>query len=64
MNKNILRIIVFLIAVILIVKLVPPVNDVAREYLPAPVLKLIGEQPKGIFEKGADSVKDLISKIK
>jgi len=55
-----MRIIILLIAIILIIKLVPPVNDAAREYLPSPVLKLIGEQPKGILEKGMDSVKDLI----
>ncbi len=59
-NKNIMRIIILLIAIILMIKLVPPVNDAAREYLPTPVLKLIGEQPKGILEKGMDSVKDLI----
>ena len=64
MNKNILRVIIVLIVVVLIIKLVPPVNDVAREYLPEPVLKLMGEEPKGIFEKGADGVKDLIGKIK
>lgn len=64
MNKNILRVIIALVVIILLIKLVPPVNDVAREYLPTPVLKLIGEQPKGILEKGADSVKDFIGKIK
>ena len=64
MNKNILRVIIGLIAIILIIKLVPPVNEAAREHLPTPVLKLIGEQPKGIFEKGADKVKDIIGKIK
>lgn len=63
-NKNILRIIILLIAIILLVKLVPPVNDVARAHLPAPVLKLIGEQPKGVLEIGADKVKDFIGKIK
>jgi hypothetical protein len=51
MNNNILRVIIALIAIILIIKLVPPVNEAAREYLPTSILKLIGEQPKGIFEK-------------
>ncbi len=60
MTKNILRVTILLIAIILVIKLVPPLNDAAREYLPEPVLKLIGEEPKGIFEKGADKVKDLI----
>jgi len=63
-NKNILRVLILLVVIVLLVKLVPPVNDVARTYLPAPVLKLIGEQPKGVLEKGSDKVKDFIGKIK
>jgi hypothetical protein len=51
MNKNILRVIIALIAIILIIKLVPPVNEAAREYLPTPVLKLIGEQSKDVIGK-------------
>jgi len=62
MNTNILRVIILLIAIILVIKLVPPVNDVAREYFPEAVLKLIGEEPQGIFEKGADRVKEIIEK--
>jgi hypothetical protein len=63
MNTNILRVIILLIAIILVIKLVPPLNDAAREYFPEPVLKLIGEEPQGILEQGADRVKELIEEI-
>ena len=63
MTNNILRVIILLIMIILVIKLVPPVNEAVREYLPEPVLKLIGEEPKGIFEKGADTVKEIIRKV-
>jgi len=43
MNKMILRVVIILIVLLLLIKLVPQVNSVAREYLPASVLNLIGE---------------------
>lgn len=61
--KSILRVMMVLIVLVLVVKLVAPVNDVAREYLPEPLLRLIGEEPKGLLEKGTDGVKGLIDKI-
>jgi len=63
MNKMILRLIILAIAILLVIKWVPVVNDAAREYLPPPVLKLIGEQPKGIFGEGVDGAKVIIAKI-
>ncbi|PCI29902.1 MAG: hypothetical protein COB67_03045 [SAR324 cluster bacterium] len=40
------------------IKYVEPVKDMARNYLPAQVLELIGETPKGILERGMDQIKD------
>ncbi len=64
MNNIILRVIILLIVILLMVKLVPPLNDAAREYLPTSVLELIGEQPQTVFEKSADTVKEIIEKVK
>ncbi|MCP4755870.1 MAG: hypothetical protein GY866_33835 [Proteobacteria bacterium] len=60
MIKSLLKLIVLLIAFVVLVKFVPPVQDLAREYLPGQVLDLIGESPKGIMEKGLDRVVDKI----
>ncbi len=62
--KNLLRIILVLIVIVLAIKYVPPVNDIARSNLPGPVLELMGEKPKNVFEKGLDQIDSVIDKIK
>ncbi len=48
------------ILLVLFIKLVPPVKSLAREVVPVPLLHLIGEEPKGLLEKGLDDLKSLI----
>ena len=75
MKSKLIKLIILLVAIIAAIKLVPFVNDVAREYLPEEVLALIGEKPKGFFEKstdvlqeglnkGADVIEDIADKIR
>ena len=63
MKKFIAFILISIILFVLAVKLVEPVNDFARENLPDEILRIIGEKPKNVFEKGLDSVKDAINSI-
>ena len=60
-KKSILPPIIALILVIAAIKWVPPVNSIAREYIPGVLLNLIGEEPKGVFEKGLDDLKSLVN---
>ena len=55
--KNV--IIVFLISLIVVgsIKFVEPVNNWARGNLPEELLNLLGEKPKGLFEKVGDLIK-------
>jgi hypothetical protein len=45
MTKNILRVLILLVLLQVVVKFVSPVNDLARTYLPPPLLTLMGETP-------------------
>ncbi|MCG8337470.1 MAG: hypothetical protein MJE63_23455 [Proteobacteria bacterium] len=63
-KKGIFRLIIVLAIVILAIKFVPPVNNWARGNLPEPVLALIGEKPKNIFERGSDAIGNTIQKGK
>ncbi len=55
MKRNgLVQLVLVLIILVIIIKFVPPVNDWARGNLPEPVLTIIGEKPKSIFEKGGD----------
>lgn len=73
--KKLITLIILLAAGVAAIKYVEPVKDWARETLPEDVLTLIGEEPKGLFEKGADAiseglekgseiVEDLVDKVK
>jgi len=76
MKKNgLVQILLVLILMVIIIKFVPPVNDWARDNLPEPVLTIIGEEPRSVFERGSDilgkglkkgseAVDDLVDKIK
>ncbi len=62
MKKGLVKLIILLVVVISAIKFVPFINSWAREVLPEQVLALIGEKPKGIFERGSDLVGDSIEK--
>ncbi len=64
MKLFILKLIVLLIALIAIIKYIPPANDLAREHLPEQVLDLIGEDPKGVFEGGVDGFDGFVDNLK
>lgn len=64
MVKSLLRLILLLIVLVLVLKYIPPINDIARSNLPEPVLDLLGEHPKGLLEKGLDQIDSVIDKIK
>lgn len=61
MNKLVFLILVVLIACIAAIKLIPEVNDMAKENLPNEILTIIGEEPMNIFEKGIDKAKDVMN---
>ncbi len=61
--KKIVGVIVVIIIVVSMIKFVPPINDIARENLPASILNLIGEKPKGLFEKGLDRVNGVLESL-
>lgn len=63
-QKAWIRIIIVIAIIVVAIKLVPPVNDWARGNLPEPVLRLLGEEPKNIFERGADKLGDSLQKGK
>ncbi|MBT4285700.1 MAG: hypothetical protein HOD92_00030 [Deltaproteobacteria bacterium] len=61
MKKLIFLMVIVLIACIAAIKLVPEVNDMAKENLPSEILTIIGEEPMNIFEKGLDKAKDVMN---
>lgn len=58
--KNYIILALFLVVLVLCIKFVPPVRDLAREHLPAPVLNIIGEKPYNALEKGIKTGIDAI----
>ena len=56
--KSIAKLIIVLALVVVAIKLIEPVNDWARGNLPEEILTLIGEKPKGIFERSSDFIGD------
>jgi len=64
MIKSLLRIILLLIVVVLLIKYIPPINDLAKSNLPEWILDLLGEDPLNLLEKGLDQVESVIDKIK
>ena len=60
MKQLLLATLAVLILLILLIKLVRPVNSIARGALPAALLHLIGEEPKGLLEKGLDDLRSLV----
>ena len=61
LKAKILKLLAALILLVVVIKFVPPINNIARENLPAPVLKLIGEKPMGVLEKGMNRLNDLVN---
>jgi len=61
MKKLIFLVLVVLIVCIAAIKLIPEVNEIARENLPGEILTIIGEEPMNIFEKGVGKAKDIMN---
>ena len=61
--KTFFGLIIFLTALVLAIKFVEPVNDLARTHLPEPVLEIIGEKPKNLLEKGIDKAEQGLKDI-
>ncbi len=61
--KKIFWFLVIVVITVALIKFVPQVNSFARDYLPEGLLELIGENPKGIFEKGLDKVGDVMESL-
>ncbi len=64
MKKGLIQIIFVIAVLVVAIKFVPQVNDWARGNLPESVLTLIGEKPKGIFERSSDVISDGLKKTK
>ncbi len=64
MKKGLIQIIIVIAILVVAIKFVPPINDWARGNLPEPVLTLIGEKPKNVFERGGDAISDGLNKTK
>lgn len=62
--KGIVQIAIVIAILVFAIKFVPPINDWARGNLPEPVLAIIGEKPKNIFERGADKLGNSLKKGK
>ena len=62
MTKGFTQILFVLIILVFAIKFVPPVKDWARGNLPESLLTMIGEEPKGLFELGSDSISDGLKK--
>lgn len=62
MRKSWIQMLIVIIIVVFAIKFVPPINDWARSSLPEPLLTVIGEEPKNIFERGSDFMKDGVEK--
>ena len=54
--KNFIIVVLITIIVVGSLKYVEPVNSWARGNLPEEVLKILGEKPKGLFEKVGDLI--------
>ena len=54
--KAIIGVVVVLGALVVAIKFVGPVNNLARTHLPESVLSIIGEKPKGFVERSVDTV--------
>jgi len=61
MKQPLIVLLLLCLLVIMAIKFVPSVNNLARESLPAPLLKAMGEKPKGILEQQMDDFKKLVA---
>ena len=61
-RKGLWQIVFVIIIVVIAIKFVPPVNNWARGNLPEPLLTVLGEKPKSVFERGSDFIGDSLKK--
>ena len=63
MIKKIMYTIATVAIIVVLIKVFPVVNDLAQSYVPSEILSLIGEEPKGIFEKSANEIGNTLNNI-